>query len=780
MTVSSSTAKSGPYTGNGSTKVFAYGFRILDATHLRVTRQLTDGTIQDVSASEYAVSGVGGTSGSVTFTIAPSSGQKITIIREVPRTQAVDLVNQGTYYAETVEEALDKLVMIDQEQDEEISRAIRAPAGDTAGDMTLPAASERAGKVMEFDGTGKPTAGSFSTSGLSSLADQIRADQLAATAAATTAAAEADEAAASAATAATQATAAAQSLASITDVVLTAQPTVSKFTGDGTTTSFPLTVQNAPLESSFVFVNGVYKRKTADYSISGYSLNFVVAPTADHLIEVVTGGFTTIATTTIGGVTGLQAALDAKLDLAGGTLSGNLRIPAGAVGLPSLAVGSDTTTGIWFPGAGRIAFSGAGTEGMRLDAGQLLIGHNALVTGPAGQGRLQLAGGASAVGILSGRWATDALGATIQLLKARNGTPGGHGAVLNNDVMGRILAGGSDGTNWLSGGELLFEVDGASGVNDLPTRLVVKLAPDGSATPAEVFRLAQDGRLTIGGVAQVGSLQVGSTAGNTVAMSGTTLQLTSVAGTIVLRPNNASASDLTIAAGGHVRSGTSGDATAPAFSFSAATGAGMFRDANGVGIASGGTECMRATGTAFVAGRTDVFAAFTSANATGLQHTVSNGQTLMSANGAVPLQVKRYSDAGTVAMIQFYSGVSAAGGFQSTGGGTPSTYAGSSDFRLKTNIRDVENPGAIIDALRPRRFTRHDGVEDIGFVAQELREVLPAQVFPIPAEALAGLPPLPEGEEPYLTVSPTSHEMVLVMLAELKSLRARVAELEAR
>ena len=60
MTVSSQTARTGPYNGNGATTVFAYDFRILDQAHVVVT--LKDAanveTVQTLT-TDYTVSGVG-------------------------------------------------------------------------------------------------------------------------------------------------------------------------------------------------------------------------------------------------------------------------------------------------------------------------------------------------------------------------------------------------------------------------------------------------------------------------------------------------------------------------------------------------------------------------------------------------------------------------------------------------------------------------------------------------------------------------------------------------
>jgi hypothetical protein len=133
MTVSSTNSRSGPYTGNGSTTQFDYTFKINDQEHLRVILQ-EDGIETDLTlGTDYTVSGVGeANGGKVTLATAPTSDKKVTILRNVPFTQEVDLENQGAYYAETVEQAFDLSVMRDQELSERLDRAVTIPASSDA------------------------------------------------------------------------------------------------------------------------------------------------------------------------------------------------------------------------------------------------------------------------------------------------------------------------------------------------------------------------------------------------------------------------------------------------------------------------------------------------------------------------------------------------------------------------------------------------------------------------------------------------------------------------
>jgi hypothetical protein len=134
MTVSSETNKSGPYFGNGVTKLFDYEFKIVDKTHIEVVR--TEGGVETVLVVDvdYTVSGVGDDEGGqITVVVAPTAQQSITLLRDVPFVQDIDLENQGAYYAETVEKGFDLALMRDQELSEKLDRSIKNPCVGRSG-----------------------------------------------------------------------------------------------------------------------------------------------------------------------------------------------------------------------------------------------------------------------------------------------------------------------------------------------------------------------------------------------------------------------------------------------------------------------------------------------------------------------------------------------------------------------------------------------------------------------------------------------------------------------
>ena len=129
MSISSVTSKI-IYTGDGTTKVFPYPFRILAQGDLTVTRyyEATGSTSVLVLNTDYAVSGAGESAGgNVTLTgsyTSLPSGSKLVIQREMDLTQGVDYVENDVFSAETHERALDRLTMITQQLKEFIDRSL--------------------------------------------------------------------------------------------------------------------------------------------------------------------------------------------------------------------------------------------------------------------------------------------------------------------------------------------------------------------------------------------------------------------------------------------------------------------------------------------------------------------------------------------------------------------------------------------------------------------------------------------------------------------------------
>lgn len=231
MLVSNEISKN-QYVGDGSATEFAYTFPILDAAHIEVYRQLPTETALEtklVPAEEYTVEGAGAESGGkVVFKVAPSSGTKLSILRNVPITQLYQYQELDSFPAESHENALAKLTMICQGMDERLDRAIVVSPTDTvtpdelrnnifeasqkAQDSASAAKdSETAAAASESSASNSATAASESESNASSSASAAAASGAAAAGSASAAANSAQNAATSESNAASSASAAADS-----------------------------------------------------------------------------------------------------------------------------------------------------------------------------------------------------------------------------------------------------------------------------------------------------------------------------------------------------------------------------------------------------------------------------------------------------------------------------------------------------------------------------------------------------------------------------------------
>ena len=158
MTVSSTTTKNS-YSGNGSTTVFAYGFKVFDEDDLTVIlRADATGTetVQSITTN-YTVSGVGNAGGgNVTFVTAPATGVTVVIRRASPLTQTTDYTPNDPFPAASHEDALDNLTFIAQQQQEELDRAIKLSRTNTMASTEFTVGdTARANKILGFDGSGE-------------------------------------------------------------------------------------------------------------------------------------------------------------------------------------------------------------------------------------------------------------------------------------------------------------------------------------------------------------------------------------------------------------------------------------------------------------------------------------------------------------------------------------------------------------------------------------------------------------------------------------------------
>lgn len=150
MTVASSTARVA-YAGDGSSTSFAIPFYFLADADIQAILKDAAGTETTwVLTTNYTLSGAGNLAGgTLTAVVAPASGETLTILRNVALTQDTDLTEGDPLPAATIETEFDKSRMIDQQQAEEIDRALKLAKSSTLSGLELP--DPEASKLLSWN-----------------------------------------------------------------------------------------------------------------------------------------------------------------------------------------------------------------------------------------------------------------------------------------------------------------------------------------------------------------------------------------------------------------------------------------------------------------------------------------------------------------------------------------------------------------------------------------------------------------------------------------------------
>jgi hypothetical protein len=190
-----------------------------------------------------------------------------------------------------------------------------------------------------------------------------------------------------------------------------------------------------------------------------------------------------------------------------------------------------------------------------------------------------------------------------------------------------------------------------------------------------------------------------------------------------------------------------------------------------VGVTSGGSGTLR------VSGGKDAFISPYSAPSAGYFYSSNSTDA-----NCVEIFQGRYDKAGLVlsanntgtqTQIAFYEGGSSVGSVTTTT--LLTAYNTTSDYRLKTVIGAVSDSGSRIDALQPIEYTwNSNGSSTRGFLAHQFQEVYAGSVTGTKDAVDA------DGKPMYQAMQASTSEVIADLVAELQSLRARVAQLESK
>jgi hypothetical protein len=142
------------YTGDGVSTQFDFPFAFQKNADIRVLRISATGvTTTLVEGSDYALASVSG-GGRVTLGVALPTGAKLTIFRDPELVQETDLRENDRFFAETLEQGLDRLTQISQALAVRQELALTLHEAEVGPNTEIPDVATRANKVLGFDAAG--------------------------------------------------------------------------------------------------------------------------------------------------------------------------------------------------------------------------------------------------------------------------------------------------------------------------------------------------------------------------------------------------------------------------------------------------------------------------------------------------------------------------------------------------------------------------------------------------------------------------------------------------
>ena len=291
-----------------------------------------------------------------------------------------------------------------------------------------------------------------------------------------------------------------------------------------------------------VYLNGVLLKPTTDYNTS-------TANTIAGLAALSTNDEVTVVVYDVFSVADMVSATS------GGTFSGNVTFGGNVSGLDvngtELILDADADTSITADTDDQIDIKIGGTDEVTLSSSGIVIneggndrdfriesnseenmflvdgGNNAVILGHSAEitsvgspeSRLQaMAGGTQPSIDLFCFSDTTGHSGHLTFNKANSDTVGTMTAITDAHIVGRITAGGSDGTNFDEMAAIFFQADEGIGNNDTPGAMVFYTTPNGDNSGTERMRISNDGQVrfvngqvTIGGTSVLNSSELSVT-----------------------------------------------------------------------------------------------------------------------------------------------------------------------------------------------------------------------------------------------------------------------------
>ena len=168
MTINSTTRQTNNLAGNGNAATFPFSFKVFTDADVVVKKLETSTNIETTLTlglnNDYIVTlsedQNGNPGGSITLKQGGNNfnlptGFQLVITSAVEPLQGTDLTNQGGFYPEVINDALDKSVILHQQQQTELDRSIKLAQTNTIGNLEITEnVNDRKGKFFTFDDQG--------------------------------------------------------------------------------------------------------------------------------------------------------------------------------------------------------------------------------------------------------------------------------------------------------------------------------------------------------------------------------------------------------------------------------------------------------------------------------------------------------------------------------------------------------------------------------------------------------------------------------------------------
>lgn len=157
MTIAASTRRAGPFTGTGQAVDYPFTFKIFSPEHVRVYVADQNGSERELNyPAEYTVAPnphqETHPGGMVRLVTPLAQGKTATLISRMDIQQGTEFTNQGGFYPQVLNDALDILTIYIQQIDEVLKRTLTGSVN-SGKSPTFPAGE--AGKFLRWDAQGE-------------------------------------------------------------------------------------------------------------------------------------------------------------------------------------------------------------------------------------------------------------------------------------------------------------------------------------------------------------------------------------------------------------------------------------------------------------------------------------------------------------------------------------------------------------------------------------------------------------------------------------------------